>query len=112
MLFNRSSKMPESPQALTMSSVSHMSKLGVAYVEARIYRLQQMGIPPSRPSEVVHLFQTGLQDLLDQSSSRIESIGDVSTPRTTFSTGIRRYRPDQGKDSRVRNDSSVQAKSA
>lgn len=83
------------------------NELGVVYVEARISRLQQMGIPASRLSEVVHLFQSGLRDLLDQLSSRIESIGEVSTPRTTISAGTRRHAPDQGRHLRVDNNSSV-----
>jgi hypothetical protein len=83
------------------------NELGVAYVEARIFRLQQMGIPSSRLSEVVHLFQSSLRGLLDQLSSRIESIGEVSTPRTTISAGTRRQAPDQGKHLRVDNHRSV-----
>lgn len=82
------------------------NELGVAYVETRISRLQQMGIPSSRLSEVVHIFQSGLRGLLDQLSSRIECIGEVSTPRTTISDGIRRYSPCQGKHLRVDNNSS------
>lgn len=83
------------------------NELGVAYVEARIDRLQQKGIAPARLDEVVQLFQTSLRDDLDQLSSRIESIGGISTPPNTSSAGTTPHAPDQDKHLRVNSDSPV-----
>ena len=83
------------------------NELGVAYVEARIDRLQQKGIASARLDEVVQLFQTSLRDDVDQLSSRIESIGGISTPPKTSSAGTTPHAPDQDRHSRVNSNSSA-----
>jgi hypothetical protein len=88
-------------------SVGSGNELGVAYVEARIDRLQQKGITSSRLDEVVQLFQSGFRDLLDQLSSRIQSIGGVSTPRTTILASAARRSVDRDKSPRVYSQSSA-----
>lgn len=91
------------------ASAGSGNELGIAYIEARIARLQQKGIPSSRLSEVVHLFQTGLRYHLDEFSSRIDSIGAVSTPPTVFSAGTTRQLFDQDKQLRPDSDTSVKS---
>lgn len=83
------------------------NELGVAYVEARIDRLQQKGIASSRLAEVIQLFRTSLQDDLDQLSSRIQSMGGVSMPPNLSSTGTTRLAPDQDKHLRVQSNPSA-----
>jgi hypothetical protein len=54
------------------------NEFGIAYIEARIERLQRRGNPPSRLAEVIQLFQQGLRDLSNRFRSRINSVGGNS----------------------------------
>jgi len=83
------------------------NELGVACVEVRINRLQQKGVASARLDEVVQLFQKSLRDDLVQLSSRIESIGGISTPPNTSSAGTTPHAPDEDKHLRVHSNSSA-----
>lgn len=79
------------------------NEFGVAHVEARIDRLRQTGIPPSRLKEVVLLFRRGLQKLLRPLQSRIDSIGgDLAlTSPTIFPTETAEHTPDRDKHAQL-----------
>lgn len=57
-------------------SAKQNDEFGITQIEAQIDRLQQMGTPPPRLTEVILSLQSGLHDLARQLCSRIDSLAD------------------------------------